>query len=446
MNVLDPCITREAWSGEEVAALFCAQEELGNKWAAIAARLPGRPETAVKNTFYAAVRREERRVAAFLSGQEVPESFHAAVPSVPAVARLLVSLGHCSMDVALKVMACAPPSTPSPSSSVTTPGYTFPSPTAQQQQAQAARACVPLPHPAHAHTRHSSGAWDGGNTRKRSSVCEPDASGSDSDNDSDAYGAEGESPLPSPASAACGVFGRPRSFGCVVGEHELEARVLPPPPRRIHTPTPALSALSQCTLANAHVLVDPTFSHAHAHSHAHSHAHPLAYSYPFPFVGGDAVAPGMELGCLKQEQVQEQVKVERVSMSDAESQALCEEEWGSDGYGSGGDCSPLDSLTFAFPSLDPFFDLGEDAPHHQVLHHNSLHFDAHASSSFAAPAAPAAAPAAAASGTCAGVTSVPASAAPAVSDLDFVHARSFTMQCLAGESHEQLDDFSSWFH
>ena len=54
VNVLDPSIARVEWSGEEVQSLFTIHKEVGNKWAAIAARLPGRPETTVKNTFYAA--------------------------------------------------------------------------------------------------------------------------------------------------------------------------------------------------------------------------------------------------------------------------------------------------------------------------------------------------------------------------------------------------------
>ena len=60
---------------ELFASLAKAQAEVGNKWAAIAARRPGRPETAVKNTFYAAVRREERRAACAAAGQPIPPPF-----------------------------------------------------------------------------------------------------------------------------------------------------------------------------------------------------------------------------------------------------------------------------------------------------------------------------------------------------------------------------------
>lgn len=49
--------------------LFEAQAELGNKWAEIAQRLPGRPEAAVKNKFYAHVRQQERE-AGILPGKK----------------------------------------------------------------------------------------------------------------------------------------------------------------------------------------------------------------------------------------------------------------------------------------------------------------------------------------------------------------------------------------
>lgn len=75
-NVLDPTILRTPWTGAELLKLFAAQDELGNKWSLIASRLPGRPETAVKNTYYAAIRREKRRMYAQEHGLPIPPPFH----------------------------------------------------------------------------------------------------------------------------------------------------------------------------------------------------------------------------------------------------------------------------------------------------------------------------------------------------------------------------------
>ena len=42
VNVLDPSIVHTRWTEAELEALFTAHAELGNKWSAIALRIPGR--------------------------------------------------------------------------------------------------------------------------------------------------------------------------------------------------------------------------------------------------------------------------------------------------------------------------------------------------------------------------------------------------------------------
>ena len=51
-NHLDPEIRKGVWTKAEMDLLTEAQKELGNKWAAIAQRIPGRSENSVKNRWY----------------------------------------------------------------------------------------------------------------------------------------------------------------------------------------------------------------------------------------------------------------------------------------------------------------------------------------------------------------------------------------------------------
>uniref|UniRef100_A0A7S1CCU8 Uncharacterized protein n=1 Tax=Bicosoecida sp. CB-2014 TaxID=1486930 RepID=A0A7S1CCU8_9STRA len=58
VNNLDPTVNKGPWTEAEDRALVAAQAELGNKWSAIAERLPGRPDNAVKNRWYCMLNRQ----------------------------------------------------------------------------------------------------------------------------------------------------------------------------------------------------------------------------------------------------------------------------------------------------------------------------------------------------------------------------------------------------
>ena len=87
-NHLDPYIKKDPISCEEEKKIFMLHKTMGNKWAEIAKKLPGRSDNCIKNYFYSTHRKHNRRIVKMLKLPQLSKH----PPPTPALTQLYFRL------------------------------------------------------------------------------------------------------------------------------------------------------------------------------------------------------------------------------------------------------------------------------------------------------------------------------------------------------------------